>query len=105
MMFRNRCLALLLALFFVLTHSPQVAAGIPGQSAQNKPQIISSAEEDFRAAGAESVSKGNSKKWLWSVLAVLAIGAVVGMGGGGGGGNDAGVSTSSGEDGSITAGW
>ena len=81
-------------------------AGLPGQSSQNKPNMISSSEEDYSAAGNADQDNKVSHKWLWTILTVAAIGAAFGMGGGSGGdGGHASNNTSGGADGTITAGW
>jgi hypothetical protein len=67
---------------------------------ENKPEILSLPEEDITIEKAEEAVEGKKKKWLWYVLAGLAVVGIIAAAGGGGGDGDDGDGT-----GSVSVSW
>jgi hypothetical protein len=114
MRFFKKPLIGVLVLSLLCLYFPQI--GLAGQSrllakantatniTENKPEILSLPEEDIPIEKVEEAVEGKKKKWLWYVLAGVAVVGLIAAAGGGGGGGDGGGG--GGDDtGNVTVSW
>ncbi len=112
MRFFKKILSGALILSLLCLYFPQI--GLAGQSrliakantattiTKHKPEILSLPEEDIPIEKVSEAVEGKKKKWLWYVLAgVAVVGLLAAAGGGGGGGSDPPTTTT----GDVTVSW